>query len=122
MGQNEKREQGRLMHTETNERMERIRSDVRAGQAALSDLKTQLAANTDKYVNQILQLASNWFDDVETLFLGMLKQEQTPPRTLAEESRVLGSAEYFLHRMAIPQLKAIQKMVAKFGPSVRSIG
>jgi hypothetical protein len=73
-------------------------------------------------VNQLLQQASNWLDDVETLFLGILKQDRMPPRSAAEESRVLDHAEFFLHRIAMPQLKAIQEMVAKFGPTVQSIG
>jgi hypothetical protein len=93
-----------------------------AGKASISGLKAQLAGNTDKYVNQLLQLASNWFDDVEVLWLGILKDERTPPRTLAEESRVLDYTEFFLERFAVPQLKAIQDMVAKFGPNVQSVG
>jgi hypothetical protein len=52
------------------------------------------------------------------LFLGILKEERTPPRSLSEESRVLDHAEFLLERIAIPQLKAIQDMVAKFGPNL----
>jgi hypothetical protein len=44
------------------------------------------------------------------------------PRTLAEESRVLDHAEFVLERIAAPQLKAIQDMVAKFGPKILSVG
>jgi hypothetical protein len=110
------------MHNETNERVQRIRSRVLAEKAALAELKAQLADNTDKYVKQLLQQASNGFDDVEVLFLGILQDERIPPRTPAEESRVLDHAEFFLERVAVPLLKAIQDMVAKFGPNVQSIG
>ncbi len=76
--------------------------------ASISDLKAQLAGNKDKYVNQLLQQALNAFDDVEVSFVGILKDDQKPPRTLDEESRVLDHAEFVLERIAVPQLKAIQ--------------
>ena len=110
------------MHSETNERIQGIRSRVVAGKAEISGLKAQLEGNTDRYVNQLLQQASNWFDDVEVLWLGILKDERTPPRTVAEESRVLDYAEFFLERIAGPQLRAIQDIVAKFGLNVQSVG
>ncbi len=107
------------MHSETNDRAQRIRSKVLAGKASISDLNAQI---TDNYVKQLLQQASNWFDDVEVHFLGNLQHERIPPRTLAEESRWLDYAEFFLERVAVPQLKAVQDMVAKFGPNIQSIG
>jgi hypothetical protein len=110
------------MRNETKERIQRIRSRVLTGRASLSDLKTQLAANTDKYLNWLLQQTSNWLDDVEVLFLAILEDGRTPPRPAAEESRALDYAEFFLERFAMAQLEAVQEMVAKFGPSVRSMG
>ena len=110
------------MHSDTNERMEGIRSRVLAGMASISDLKGQLAGKADKYVNQLLQQASNAFDDVEVSFIGILKTDRMAPRTRAEESRVLDHAEFVLDRIAVPQLKAIQDMVAKFGPKILSAG
>jgi len=110
------------MHTETTERVQAIQSEVLARKASLAELKVQLADDPDKYVKELLQQASNQFDDVEVLFLGILRDERVPPRTLAEESRVLDRAEFFLQRIAVPQLKAIQDMIAKFGPNVQSIG
>jgi len=62
------------------------------------------------------------FDDLEASFVGILKTDRTPPRTVAEESRVLDHAEFVLERIAVPQLKAIQDMVAKFGPKILSTG
>jgi hypothetical protein len=109
------------MHSETNDRIQRIRSRVLAERASISGLKTQLTGNTDKYVNEQLNLTSNWFDDVEVGFLGIFRDDPRP-RTLAEESWVLDQTEFFLERVAIPQLKAIQEMVATFGPNVRSVG
>ena len=106
------------MHSETNERLQIIRSEVAGGKTSISDLKTRLADNADRYINHVLQQGSNSFDDVELLFLGILKEERTPPRSLSEESRVLDHAEFLLERIAIPQLKAIQDMVAKFGPNL----
>jgi hypothetical protein len=102
--------------------MEGIRSRVLAGMASISDLKAQLAGNRDKYVNQLLQQTLNAFDDVEVLFIGILRDDRMPPRTLAEESRVLDHAEFVLERIAAPLLKAIQDMVAKFGPKILSVG
>ena len=69
-------------------------------------------------MRQLLLQASNSFDDVEVSFLGILRQERIPPRTLAEESWVLDQAEFVLERISISQLKVIQDMVAKFGPNV----
>jgi hypothetical protein len=110
-----------LMHNETNARVQEIRSKVLAGKASLTELKAQLAGNRDRYVNQLLQQASNWFDDVEVI-LGILKDGRMPQRTPAEESRVLDGAQFLLKRVAVPQLNAIQDMVARFGPNIQSIG
>lgn len=107
------------MYGETNDRIQRIQSKVLAGKASISDLNTQI---TDNYVKQLLQQASNWFDDVEVHFLGNLRHERIPPRTLAEESRWLDEAEFFLERVAVSQLRAVQDMVAKFGANIQSIG
>jgi hypothetical protein len=94
------------MHNETNECVQRLRSKVLTGIASLGELEAQLAGNADKYLNQLLQQASNWFDDVEVR-LGILKDNRMPPRNVAEELRVLDHAEFFLERVAEPQLKAI---------------
>ena len=110
------------MHSDTNERMEGIRSRVLTGLASISDLKGQLAGKADKYMNQLLQHTLNAFDDVEVVFIGILNKDRMPPRTRAEESRVLDHAEFLLERIAVPQLKAIQEMVAKFGPKILSAG
>ncbi len=107
------------MHSQTNDRIQRIRSKVLAGKASISDLNAQI---TDNYVKQLLQHASNWFDDVEVHFLKNLQHDRKPPRTLAEESRWLDHAEFFLERVAVSQLKAVQDMVARFGPNIQSIG
>jgi len=107
------------MHSETRERVERIRAKALAGKASVSDLNAQI---TDAYVKQLLKLASNWFDDVEVFWIGTLQRDRMPPRSLAEESRWLDQAEFFLESIARPQLKAVQDMVAKFGPNLQSIG
>ena len=108
-----------LMHSETNDRIQIIRSKVLAGKASISDLNAQV---TDNYVKQLLQQASNWFDDVEVQFLRNLQHDPIPPRTVAEESIWLDHAEFFLERVAVPHLKAVQDMAVKFGPKIRSIG
>jgi hypothetical protein len=107
------------MHSQTNDRIQRIQSKVQAGRASISDLGAQI---TDNYVKQMLQRASNWFDDVDVYFLGNIRDERTPGRTVAEESMWLDHAEFVLERIAFPQLKAVQDMVAKFGPNIQSIG
>lgn len=108
------------MHQETAERLQRIRSKIQEGRAALAKLKVQLADNTDKQVNQLVQQASSRFDDIGVFFLGILKDERVPPRTLADESRVLDEAESFLERVAVEQLKTLQDMVAKLRPNLES--
>ncbi len=110
------------MRTETYDRVQSIRSKVLAGKASISDLNAQLADNTDNYVKQLLRQGSNWLDHVEALFLGSLQHERKPPRTLAEESRLLDHAGFFLEKIALPRLKAVQDMVAKFGANIQSIG
>jgi hypothetical protein len=75
----------------------------------------------DKYVNQLLQHTLIAFDDVEVAFIGILKDDRMPPRTCAEESRVLDHTEFVLEQVAVPQLTAIQEMVAKFGPKILSV-
>jgi hypothetical protein len=107
------------MHSETNDRIKRIQSKVLAGKASISDLNAQI---TDSYVKEMLQRASNWFDDVEVHFLRSIQHERTPLRTLAEESIWLDHAEFILERIAVPQLKAVRDMVAEFGPNIQSIG
>ena len=58
------------------------------------------SGNTYKYMTQLLLQALNSFDDVEVSFLGILRQERIPPRTLAKEYRVLDQAESVLARIA----------------------
>jgi hypothetical protein len=108
-----------FMYGETNDRIQRIQSKILAGKASISDLKSQI---TDNNVKRLLQQASNWFDDVAVLFLRELQHERIPPRTLAEESKWLDHAEFFLERVAVPQLQAVKDMIAKFGPTIRLIG
>ena len=108
------------MHSEMGEHMERIHSKVQIEKSMLSDLKAQLASNTDRYVNQLLRQASNWLNEVEVLYLGILKDERFPPRTLAEETRILDQADFLLEKVTIPQLRTIQEMVTQFGLSVQS--
>jgi uncharacterized damage-inducible protein DinB len=103
------------MHNETSERVQKIRSRVLAGKAAVADLHAQI---TDDHVKQLLQQVLNHLDDVEVLWLGNLQHEQRPLRTIAEESRWLDQTEFFLERIALPQLEAVQEMVATFGPNV----
>ncbi len=110
------------MHSQTAARVEKIKSRVLEGRTSLSQLKAQLSHNTDKHVNELLRQTAYWFDDVKSSFLGMMVKEQRPPRTLEDESYLLNQAEFFLERVVEPQLKAIQDMVAKFGPNVHPIG
>jgi len=74
------------MYSETSDRIQRIRAKVLAGKASIAELDAQV---TDNCVKQLLRQASNSFDDVEVLWLGVVLQERTPPRTLAEESRYI---------------------------------
>jgi len=110
------------MHAQTAERVRRIESRVLERTASLSQLKDQISGNSDKYIKDVLQLTANWLDDVEVLYLGILKKDRMLPRTLAEESWLLDQTEFFLEKVVVPQLKAIQDMVTKFGPNVQSIG
>jgi len=109
------------MQSETIERMGRIRSRGEAGKAALAELKAQLADNNDKYIKEQVQRVANSFNDVED-FLAILNDERMPPRTSSEESRVLDHAEFFLEKITLPQLKAVQDLIAKFGANIQSIG
>ncbi len=59
------------MYSETNDRIQRMQSKVLAGKASISDLNAQIS---DNYVKQLLQHASNWFDDVEVHFLKNLQR------------------------------------------------
>jgi uncharacterized coiled-coil protein SlyX len=110
------------MHKQTAERIERLRSRASIAEASLSDLKEQLAANQDEWVNAQLKLAEGTLTDVEAFFIGTLKREEHPPRTLAQEAYILNHAEYHLEKVVLPQIKAIKDMVTKFGPSVRTFG
>jgi hypothetical protein len=106
------------MHTEIQQRMKQIQSRLDAGRASLSELKSQLADNDDECVKGVLQELSNKFSDVKD-FLAPLKHERMPPRNLSDESTILDRAEFWLERIALAQLKALQDMVAKFGPGVQ---
>ena len=114
--------EGQLVHSQTAERVQRIKSRVLERKASVSNLKTQLSHNSDNHINPQLQQVSNWLDYAEVSFLGILKQERVPPRTLEDESWLLDQAEFFLERVVDQQLEAIQDMVAKFGPKAQSIG
>ena len=110
------------MHNHTPDRMQKIRLQVREADTALLELKRQLVENDDKYLNYLLRQVSNGLYDIEAFFLTPSKNERvTAPHTIAEESKLLDYAEFHLHHVVMPQLKAIQDLIAKFGPDVRPI-
>jgi len=84
-------------------------------------LGAQLANTSDKHLNRLLQEMSNCFNDVEGI-VGILHEQRVPLRSLAEEMWVLDHAEFYLEKIAMVRLKAIQEIVAKFGPDVQSFG
>jgi hypothetical protein len=110
------------MHIKTIERLEQVKIRVLRSKDSLSKLKALLSKNHDTYINELLRQASYWFDDMETDYFAMLAKEQNPPRTLQQEFFILNHAEFFLERVAIPQLKALQDMVDKHGPDLTTIG
>jgi hypothetical protein len=110
------------MYSESEKRRNRIQSRVREGKVALLELEATLAGNSDKHVNDLLRQASNWLNDVEVSFLGMLAKDQQPPRTIQQEAFILDHAEFFLERVAMLQVKSLQDLVAKFGPNLQSVG
>ena len=60
----------------------------------------------------------NWLDDVDHVFLDNVKED----RSDAMEAMWLGNAEYVFEHLALPQLRAVQQAVEKYGLHVRLIG
>jgi hypothetical protein len=106
------------MHKETEERVQGIRSRTRAGVAALADLKTQLALNQHEVIVHMLKSAENDFNDVDQLFLRMLREKPSIPRTVAEEAMIVDGAELVL-QIGESRLKHIQGIVTNYGPDVQ---
>jgi len=109
------------MHAETDTRVKVIRSRIAAGKAGLSKLQKRLG-KSNKALQRLLLRASESFEDLETYFLRVLEKERAPIRSLGEELEIVNQAEFFLSRIAQPQLWVIEEMLAKFGPHSESRG
>jgi len=110
------------MRPETEKQVESLRQAVKAANEELNHVKTTLAGNDDKYINGLIRQASFWLDDVETFFIGMLREERMPPRTLAEESTIVSNAARHFDTVALPLVKNIRDLVARYGPTITSVG
>ena len=95
-------------------RREAIRSEVATKKAVARSLQEQF---NDERLKAEVQMAWNWLNDVEVLFLN-----QMDDRTDAQEARWLGYAEGYLQSFAVPALTRLTQVMLTYGPNAEAVG
>jgi hypothetical protein len=108
------------MHNQTTDRLQKIRDDVNEGKMRLVNAAESFR-DPDPYVSNQLRRAGDALNDMD-LYFRMLDEKRTPPRSAAEEARILDHAQFMLQYIALPQVKAIEDLLSKFGPDLTTVG
>ena len=98
------------MYDHTKDRMQTIQTAVETGRKRLEAIKAQLTDTPDPYLTTQLQRAGYSLDDVK-MFFRMLEEQRMPPRSAAEEARILDHAQFAVEGIALPQVKAIEDLI-----------
>jgi len=110
------------MQPATQKRVESIRSRTNAAKAELEDAVKLFGGNDDKFLHEQIKYARFWLGDIETDHLSMLKEDRFPPRTLADESQIVGLAELQLTTKALPRVAKISGWAKAYGPQFQAVG
>lgn len=101
------------MLPETEEQVEGIRKRIKDAQSLLDEARVRFGDNKDEYLQEQLKHAHYWLNDVDTLFLSMLKEDRFPPRSLSEEMFIVTGALTQLESVAVPQIHRIVEWSVK---------
>ena len=110
------------MRPETEKRVEDLLNRAKAAKAELDEAKERFGSNGDQYLHQQIKQASVWLGDVEVHFVGQLREDRSPPRSLAEESNILAFAESHLNDITLPLVRTISEWSKTHGSKFQSIG
>jgi hypothetical protein len=110
------------MLPETEKLVENIRHRTSAAKVDLEQAIKLFGDNDDKFLHDQIRLARFWLADVETDHLSMLKEDRFPPRTLADESLIVASAEIHLTDIALPMVAKICGWAKTYGSKFQAIG
>jgi hypothetical protein len=108
------------MQPETEAQVKAIREVVKRSNEGLGEAKSRFGQNDDKQLAEQMKYAHFWLDYVE-LHLGMLSEDRMPPRTLAEESRILVGARAQLET-GLAQAKKVIGWSLQYGDKFQAVG
>ena len=109
------------MLPETQKQVEDLRKRTKIAAAELEQAKQRFGSNNDEFLDSQIRLATNWLKDIETHFIAMLERNESPPRSLAEESGIIGHANFHLRESVLPLVTKISDWSRRFGPNFQSI-
>jgi hypothetical protein len=110
------------MHPETEKRVEHLRSRIATATKELDEAKARFGSNSDEYLHARIRQAEFWLGDLETLFIAMVIEKRSPPKTLSEELWILQTAETDLANITTPLVKQISQWSTTYGDKFQAIG
>jgi hypothetical protein len=110
------------MQPEIEKRVEHLRNRIAAATKELDEATARFGSNSDEYLYSRIKQAYFWLDDLETIFIAMVQEERSPPKTLTEELWILQTAETDLANITMPLVKQISLWSTTYGEKFQSIG
>ena len=110
------------MQPDTEKRVEGLKTRAKAAKAELDEARKRFGSNDDKYLHKQIRQVEFWLDDVERHFIAKLREDRSPPRSLAEESNILAHVDFHLNKLALPLVKNISEWSKTYGEKFQAIG
>ncbi|MBV9397829.1 MAG: hypothetical protein JO062_07610 [Bryobacterales bacterium] len=83
----------------------------------MARVRKQLNGNGDEYVNGLVNQASRWLSEIESIFFARLREEQEPRKSIRDEYAIIHAAEDHLNALAVPLVNHLRDLAAKDRPS-----
>ena len=110
------------MYRETEKRVEILRATVKTAKDELDAAKERFGANNDGILTKEVSKCYGWLNDIETVYIRLVETDKSGVKTLAEELKIVNSAELDLKTVTIPAIKRLSGWSESHGEKLEFIG